>query len=110
VREEATEGPAGAVELAEIKGRWDEVIAQLRKMKRTAEAAFLRDSVPVALEDGTLVLSVERVFGSKVRVTCRMGAGQPDTTEVLPGQPRQDGPKTDLEDVLSMFPGSEVEE
>jgi len=126
---EVSEKSTGALELGEIKARWDEVIAQLRGMKRTAEAAFLRDAEPVALEDGKLTLrfehqfhhdqmnekrrdvtasAVERVFGDKVRVACSMGSEQPnpDPNAASEAAPKR---KKELEDVLSMFPGSEVE-
>ncbi|MBN1459081.1 MAG: DNA polymerase III subunit gamma/tau [Armatimonadetes bacterium] len=127
---EVSQEATGTIELGEIKARWDEVIAQLRQMKRTAEAAFLRDSVPVALENGTLTLSfehqfhhdqmnekrrevtadaVETVFGSRFRIACRMGSGQADAEKETA---REAAPKRKkgLEDVLSMFPGSEVED
>ncbi|MCJ7749614.1 MAG: DNA polymerase III subunit gamma/tau, partial [Armatimonadetes bacterium] len=87
---------SGEVELAEIRHRWDEVIASLRKSRKTAEAAFLREAMPVALEDGVLLLefshlfhhdqmtekrreltaeAVAGVFGVAVVIKCRMASG-----------------------------------
>lgn len=126
-----SESPAGDARpagLAEIRRRWDEVITDLRKGKKSAESAFLRESVPVALEDGMLVLefsqqfhhdqmtekrreivaeAVNRLYGTEVTIKCRMapeGAGA-EGTGTRP-KTRRGG----LDDVLSMFPGSEVEE
>ncbi len=121
---------AATVNLPEIRGRWDEVLADLRKRKHNSEAAFLRDSVPISLEEGALTLefthefhyaqmnekrreiaadSVARVFGIQVMVKCRMSAqaeaesgGQ---TEAETGKRRRK-----IDDVLSIFPGSELEE
>jgi DNA polymerase-3 subunit gamma/tau len=129
--EEETPQPTGAVGLGEIKERWDEVLAQLRKAKKTAEAAFLRDSVPVALENGTLVLefnhqfhhdqmtekrrkitaqAVAQVFGVEPMIACQMGAGDMKKQEDTTPEPPPKRAKRGLDDVLSMFPGSEVEE
>lgn len=123
--------PATAVGLPEIRGRWDEVLADLRKRKHNSEAAFLRDSVPVALDEGALTLefthefhyaqmhekrreiaadSITRVFGLQVIVKCRMSAhaeAEPagQAADAQPGKrPRK------IDDVLSIFPGSELEE
>jgi DNA polymerase-3 subunit gamma/tau len=127
-------GPAG---LPEIRRRWDEVLADLRKRKHTSEAAFLRDSVPVGLEEGVLMVefthqfhhdqmtekrrgiaaeSVARVFGLQVTVKCRMSvhgeAGPaPEAGKPAPqGEPPAGKRPRKIDDVLSIFPGSEIEE
>jgi DNA polymerase-3 subunit gamma/tau len=122
--------PAGPAGLAEIRRRWDEVISDLRKRKEGNVAAFLRESVPVGLEDGTLVLEfghqfhhdqmsekrrevvaegVKRLFGIEVKIRCRMAPeGQPSGGDAAGGKTKKR--RGSLDDVLSIFPGSEVEE
>ena len=122
--------PSGAVGLSEIKRGWDEVIADLRKARKSAEAAFLRESVPVDLENGGLVLefsqqfhhdqmtekrrsivaeAVNRVFAMEVVIKCRMAA---DAGGERPEEETSEKkkPRGKLDDVLSIFPGSELEE
>ena len=120
---------SGEVEPAEIRRRWDEVIAHLRKLRKTAEAAFLREAVPVALEDGVLLLefshlfhhdqmtekrrkltaeAVAGVFGVEVVVKCRMASGaERESPEEETSEKKK--PRSKLDDVLSIFPGSELE-
>ncbi len=123
---EATAEPAGPVELADLKQRWDEVLADLRKARQTSVPAFLREAVPAALEKGVLTLAfnhrfhydqmaknekrcraaaeaIGRVFGIEVTIKCRMSteAERPDPS----GEPEED-----MQQYLSMFPGSELEE
>jgi len=120
---------SGEVELAEIRRRWDEVIANLRKLRKTAEAAFLREAVPVALEDGVLLLefshlfhhdqmtekrreltaeAVAGVFGVEVVIKCRMASGaERESPEEETSEKKK--PRSKLDDVLSIFPGSELE-
>jgi DNA polymerase-3 subunit gamma/tau len=122
-------GDSGQVDLAEIQRRWDDVIAYLRKSKKTAEAAFLREAVPAALEDGTLLLefshlfhhdqmtekrrqltakAVADVFGVNVVIKCRMASGDGrGSREEQPSERKEQRSK--LDDVLSIFPGSELE-
>ena len=139
-RKEAAKAPAGPLEvaetpeppgLAEIRRRWDEVMADLRKAGRHSEGAFLRESVPVSLEDGVLTLEfghqfhhdqmmsdkrretvaevVQRLFGVEVKVKCRMAPeGMARTGEPAEGRKGKGG--SSLNDVLSIFPGSEVEQ
>jgi DNA polymerase-3 subunit gamma/tau len=124
--------PAGPPGLAEIRHRWDEVVAELQRAKQTSEAAFLRDSVPVSLEEGVLTLTfshlfhhdqmakdeqrrqavaeaVARLFGLEVRVKCTLAEAR-GGTEAGAGKASEDGEGSKLEDVMSMFPGSELEE
>ncbi len=126
---EAAAEPSGSIGLADIKRRWDELVTELRKSRKTAEAAFLRDAIPAELENGGLVLefrhqfhhdqmtdrrrevvaeAIEHVFGLAVRVVCRMApqGAEPDAEE------ESDAGKPDsaLGDVLSIFPGSELED
>lgn len=86
----------GAVTLAEIKRHWDKVISKLREDSRTAEAAFVREATPVALDEDDLTLrfghpfhynqmtrkrreavaqAVRDVFGITVRIGCRYDDG-----------------------------------
>jgi hypothetical protein len=114
-----------AVGLAEIKRRWDEVLADLRKARQASLSAILREAVPVALEEEALTLAfnhqfhhdhlakdekrresaaeaITRVFGRKVTIKCQM----------TPEGERARGaahPKR-VQDALSAFPGSEVDE
>ena len=122
-------GDSGRVDLTEVRRRWDDVIAHLRKSKKTAEAAFLREAVPAAFEDGTLLLefshlfhhdqmtakrcqmtaeAVADVFGVNVLVKCRMasGDGRGSAEEQTSEKQKQ---RSNLDDVLSIFPGSELE-
>jgi DNA polymerase-3 subunit gamma/tau len=137
---EAAEAPAEPLEvaettepagLAEIRRRWDEVMADLRKAGKHSEGAFLRESVPVSLEDGVLTLEfghqfhhdqmmsdkrrdavvevVQRLFGVEVKVKCRMAPeGMARAGEPADGRKGKGG--SSLNDVLSIFPGSEVEQ
>ncbi|MFB3882397.1 MAG: DNA polymerase III subunit gamma/tau [Armatimonadota bacterium] len=135
--QEAPPGPPSADQaampsgLAEIRQRWEEVMAELRKAGKHSEGAFLRESVPVSLEDGVLTLEfshqfhhdqmmsdkrreavaeiVQRLFGVEVRVKCRMA---PEGAAKAGGPPKGQKAKgrSSLDDVLSIFPGSEVEE
>ena len=119
---------SGETELAEIRPRWDEVIASLRKSRKTAEAAFLREAVPVALEDGVLLLefsqlfhhdqmtekrrqltaeAVAGIFGVEVVIKCRMASGA--ERESAEADTSGKKPRSKLDDVLSIFPGSELE-
>ncbi len=119
------EAPEGSSDLTEIRRRWDEVVADLQRARKISESAFLREAVPVALEDGVLVLefsqqfhhdqmtekrrevvaaAVNRIFGVSVRLKVRMA---PEASRA--SAPSQ-GKRGSLDDVLSIFPGSEIEE
>jgi len=123
--------PSGRADLSEIKRRWDEVLAHLKKTRSTAVAAFLRESVPLALEGGVLTLAfnhlfhhdqmmkderrrkaladaIESLFGIQVQVRCQ----PPHAAEAAPPPAKEEGPgqHDGLQDVMSMFPGSELEE
>ena len=120
---------SGEVGLAEIRRRWDDVIANLRKSRKTAEAAFLREAMPVALEDGVLLLefshlfhhdqmteqrrkltaeAVAGVFGVEVVIKCRMASGaERESAETETSEKKK--PRSKLDDVMSIFPGSELE-
>ncbi len=123
---------SGPADLAEIKQRWDEVIAELQRSRKTSEAAFLRDAVPVALEEETLTLAfshmfhhdqmaregkrrdavaavIARLFSLRVKVRCRLTeSGDEASPEAESAS--DSGGESKLEDVMSMFPGSELEE
>lgn len=53
---------SGDGQLAEIQGGWNDLIATLQESGETSEAALLRDAVPVALEDGVLLLKFSDPF------------------------------------------------
>jgi DNA polymerase-3 subunit gamma/tau len=126
---EAVAEASGPTGLADIRRRWDELIADLRKSRKSAEAAFLRDAVPAEMENGDLVLefrhqfhhdqmtdhrrqlvaeAIGRVFGFEVTVKCRMGPQGADSGGAQEGA--AGAPEDQLDDLLSMFPGSEVED
>jgi DNA polymerase-3 subunit gamma/tau len=131
-QEEVAEPPAPTepVGLPDLRRRWDEVIVELRRARKSAESAFLREAVPVALDDGVLVLEfsqqfhhdqmtekrrevvagvLRRLFGLEVTIQCRMAPEVPAAA----GEPAEPKPKKrrgTLDDVLSIFPGSEIEE
>ena len=111
-------------DLAAIKRGWNEVIADLRKHRHTGVAAFVRDCAPVAVEGSVLTLgfdhpfhyeqmaknekrqrvvaeAVARLFGEKVKIRCRLAS-----EEERAGPPSHPKP---LEDVMTIFPGSEVD-
>jgi DNA polymerase III gamma/tau subunit len=134
-REEAAEEPGG---IGEMKRRWDEVIADLRKRRQGSVAAFVHEATPVELAEEALTLAfnhqfhydqmakdekrqrvvseaVERVTGQTLKIKCRL-VGEPARPgkEPAKGKPsarpagkRQAEP---VEDLMSLFPGSQVEE
>ncbi len=127
----AEEAPRPPADLAEIKHRWDELLAHLRKGRKTSVAAFLREATPAALEEGVLTLAFNHqfhhdqlvrdeqrqrivtealasVFGLQVTLRCRMADG--DAEAGAPEQLHPKGLPKVVKDALSMFPGSEVEE
>jgi len=130
---EAVDVPTGgdaSPGLAEMRDRWDELLSLLRKERRSAEAAFLREAIPAALEDDTLVLefnhqfhhdqltdkrrqtvadAVRSMFGVDVKIARRMAS--PTRAEDRPkGSATTRKGSAKLDDVLSIFPGSELEE
>jgi hypothetical protein len=93
-------------------------------------SAFVRDSTPVALEGDLLTVAfkhqfhhdqmmrdegrrrvvaeaVSRVFGLQVGIRCTLAGPAPAAAEDEGGDAEQEGK---LQDVMSMFPGSELEE
>jgi DNA polymerase-3 subunit gamma/tau len=120
-----TEGGAESEGLADVRQRWEDLIAALNQSGRTRNiTAFLREAVPVALDDGVLTLAfrqqfhhdqvasseprkkaiiaaIAKVFGLTVGLKCQMAKGADSA-----GSPQ---PKL-IQDVLSTFPGSTVEE
>jgi len=125
VAEGAEREEPGPVGLADLKRRWDDVLADLRKTRQTSVAAFLREAVPLALEGDVVTLAfnhqfhydqmtkgekrrkaaadaIARVFGREMTVKCQM-ATEPVSAQA-PAEPEE------IEGYLSMFPGSEVEE
>jgi len=119
-REEGEGGPAG---LAEIKRGWDDLLADLRKRRQAPLSAILREAAPVALEGDTLTLAfnhqfhhdqmardekrvqtaaeaILRLFGRKVTIKCKLAS------EVGTAAP----PPKRVQDALTAFPGSELEE
>jgi DNA polymerase-3 subunit gamma/tau len=123
--EPASPAPAESEGLADLRQRWEDLIAALNQSGRTRNiTAFLREAVPVALDDGMLTLAfrhqfhhdqvanseprkkaiiaaIAKVFGLTVGLKCQMAKGADSA-----GSPQ---PKL-IQDVLSTFPGSTVEE
>ncbi len=114
--------------LAEIRRRWDELIGEMNRSSGPARktAGLLREAVPVALADGVLTLAfrhefhhdqvanseprrkaiiaaVAKVFGLTVGIRCQVAKEAGGTSPPL-AQPKL------VQDVLSAFPGSTVEE
>jgi DNA polymerase-3 subunit gamma/tau len=123
-------GPREPVGLSDLRRRWDEVVVELRRARKSAESAFLREAVPVALDEGVLVLeftqqfhhdqmtekrrevvagAVRRLFGLDVTIECRMAAEVQPTAGEAP-EPKPKKRRGTLDDVLSIFPGSEIED
>ena len=122
--------PAGPVVLEDLKRRWDEVIADLRKGRQPSLSAFLREARPVALEGSAITLAfnhefhydqmkkgdkrlkltadaIQHVFGLEVTVKCEMA---PETGQSGKEEPEAPPKPKEIEGYLSMFPGSELEE
>jgi DNA polymerase-3 subunit gamma/tau len=126
---EGSPQPAAAAKttpsLEEIQQRWDEVIADLRKEKKTSVAAFVLQVKLADLDGDVLTLefqhpfrynqmardekrqqvltqSIERVLGTKVKLRCTCAAAEGDSGRSAP-------PKA-IEDLMSIFPGSELEQ
>ncbi len=122
VQEEQAEEIGG---IGEIKRRWDEVITYLRKSKQSSLAAFLHEATPVSLEGEVLTLAfnhefhydqmvkdekrcqlvaeaIAKLFEHKVKLRCQMAA--PKTPSKRPRQAKA------IEDLMTIFPGSQVEE
>jgi len=120
---EAQGEEAGPV--AAIKRRWDEVIADLRKHKETGVAAYLREATPVALEGDVLTLAfnhefhydqmmkeekrrtavsqaIARLLKQNFTVKCRLVSEEESPSRKSRGKP--------LEDLMTIFPGSQLEE
>jgi len=116
--------------IGEIKRRWDEVITYLRKSKQSSLAAFLHEATPVSLEGEVLTLAfnhefhydqmvkdekrcqlvaeaIAKLFEHKVKLRCQMAAGRTLAGQAQPKRPRQ---AKAIEDLMTIFPGSEVEE
>ncbi|MCJ7822602.1 MAG: DNA polymerase III subunit gamma/tau, partial [Armatimonadetes bacterium] len=49
--------PAGPLVLEDLKRRWDEVIADLRKSRQTSLFPYLREATPVALDGSVITLA-----------------------------------------------------
>ena len=111
--------------LAEMTGRWDELIADLRRHKEQSAAAFVREAAPVALENGVLTLlfnhpfhheqmvrdeerrsavikAIARLFHQEVKLKLKLASGEPT--------PRSGAPAKPVQDLMALFPGSELEE
>ena len=134
--EDASEGEASAADrsaegppdLAEIRHRWEEVIARLARggPRLTSVSAFLRDAVPTALEDDLLTLvfhhefhhdqiqrdqerreavaqAISEVLGLKVNIRCKMAA-RAESAEATSGN------GLTPQDVQTMFPGSRFDD
>lgn len=122
---EVAAAPGEEMGLAEIKRRWDDLLADLRRSRKTSVAAFLREAVPVALEQGELVLAFNHQFhyDQMMRDESRRQAAAEAVAKLLGEQvtikyqlaasgepgPRGAHPKR-VQDALTAFPGSEVEE
>jgi len=122
--------PSEPLGLPDLRRRWDELIVELRRARKSAESAFLREAVPVALDDGVLVLeftqqfhhdqmtekrrevvagALRRLFGLDVTIECRMATEVQATDSGAP-EPKPKKRRGTLDDVLSIFPGSEIED
>jgi len=126
------EGSGGAEEraplsLAEIKRRWEDLLNDLRKGRKVSLGARLVDAVPVAFEGDTLTLSfakkhefhytelskdekhlkavsdaLARVFGREIAIKCQLESDE--------GRTRPTSHPKRVQEALTAFPGSEVEE
>jgi len=121
-------GAVGPPDLAGIRRRWEEVITHLARggPRLSSVSAFLRDAVPVALEDDQLTLSfhhgfhhdqiqrdeerreavvraISEVLGLKVKIRCKMAARAESGDSAS-------GKGLTPQDVQTMFPGSRFED
>jgi DNA polymerase-3 subunit gamma/tau len=120
----AAPGEAEPLVLGEIKRRWDDLLANLRKDRQGSLSAILREAAPAALEGDVLTLvfghqfhydqmlkdqkwmkgtarAIAAVFGRPLTIKCQLTAEG--------GAKAPDHPKR-VQDALTAFPGSEVEE
>jgi DNA polymerase-3 subunit gamma/tau len=134
--EEVAAGPAAApteaegvqeVGLAEIKRRWGDLLAELRKGRRASLGGYLIAATPVSLEGDSLTLSfprkyefhymqmskneehlkavsdaIQSMFARSVKVKCQL--------EQAESGPRPTAHPKRVQEALTTFPGSEVEE
>ncbi len=112
--------------LAEIRRRWEEILSAVRKLRSANIGAFLREATPTGLQEGVLTLTfrfqfhysqmgtseerrkalsdaIARVVGATVAIKCEL-ADEEGRPPAAPSQPKL------IQDVLSTFPGSRVEE
>jgi len=115
-----------AVGFAEIKRRWEDLLADLRKLRRSSPAPYLMEAIPVALDGDVLTVAfhkgyqfhydqmtkdpkrlqatadaILRLFGRKVTVRCVLEEGDGGQTAAHPER---------VQEALTAFPGSEIEE
>jgi DNA polymerase III gamma/tau subunit len=113
--------------LAELRRRWEEILSALRKLRSVKIEAFLREATPTGLQEGVLTLTfrfqfhysqmatseerrkvlsdaIARVIGTTVTIKCELADGEEAQPPASPNQPKL------IQDVLSTFPGSTVEE
>ena len=120
-------GGADSVGLAEIRRRWEDLLTDVRKSRRASLGAILVEAVPVSLDGDTLTLSfgkkhefhyaklsrdekllkaaseaIARLFGRSVTVKCQLEEGE--------GRARATAHPKRVQDALTTFPGSEIEE
>jgi DNA polymerase-3 subunit gamma/tau len=113
-------------DLSEIKHRWGDLLAELRTLRKSSPAPYLAEAVPVALDDNVLTIAfgsrfqfhydqiakdptridatvdaISRLFGRTVTLKC--------TIDDEGGGERSRHPKR-VQEALTTFPGSEVEE
>ncbi len=125
--DEATPEEAGVVTLAEIKRRWEDLLSDLRKGRKVSLGAILVEAAPIALDGDRLTLmfskkhefhyeklskdtrlleavseALTRVFGQRLTIKCELG---PDD-----GRARSGSHPKRVQDALTTFPGSEVED
>jgi DNA polymerase-3 subunit gamma/tau len=124
---EAAPEEAGAVTLAEIKRRWEDLLSDLRKGRKVSLGAILVEATPIALDGDALTLSFSkkhefhyeklsrdarlleavsealmRVFGRRLSIKCELGPDESRTRSA--SHPKR------VQDALTTFPGSEVED
>jgi len=121
-----SEGDA-ADTLSEIRRRWEEILAFLNRSTATKRvSSFLLEAVPTALSEGVLTLSfrqqfhhgqmtsesrkkvvaeaIVQVVGVSVAIRCELGSGDDPPGPSAGNQPPL------IQDIMTTFPGSTVEE
>ena len=115
----ADTAPAGELSLEALQERWPELLEKLRAQRQSSVAAFLAESMPIALNGSRLVLGFNHEFhwnqmksqprrqavadliaaetGAQLEIDCRLREADAEAGD-------DDGVKN----IMSMFPGSEI--